>query len=83
MCTHTRARGGCKGGLQPPPATTPPIDKVDLALQLAAYIHCELFAMRPLPAGWLREESRRRARARVCTHSFVIFFNCIKCVSKR
>jgi len=46
MCRHTRARArarGCKWGLRggPPPATTPPVVKVDLALQLMAYIHCD------------------------------------------
>jgi len=37
--THTYMRG-VQGGLRPPPpVTTPPVGKVDLALQLTAYIH--------------------------------------------
>jgi len=35
--THTHTHGGCKGAFGPPPATTPPVGKVDLALQLTAY----------------------------------------------
>jgi len=55
MCTHTHTRArawGVQGGPSArPPATTPPVGKVDLALQLTAYIHCDWTFRNASPTG--------------------------------
>jgi len=96
MCTHThtharaRARGLQGRAFGPPPATTPPVGKVDLALQLTAYIHCDwtLSNASPTAAGGgaggvpTLPLHPPRARARVCVHMHLLYFlivlNCIK-----
>jgi len=91
MCTHahTHARArvraeGARGALGSPPATTPPVGKVDLALQLRAYIHCDWTLRNASPTGGVIVGPMAPLAppacvcVYVCTHTFVIFFNCIK-----
>jgi len=43
--THTRARarGGARGAFGPPPATTPPVGKVDKLRYRGDYCQCDYF----------------------------------------
>jgi len=87
--THTRARArGCKGGPSaPPPATTPPVVKMDLALQLTAYIYCDWTLRNASPPGGViagggTEGSPlhplARARACVCLYFFLTIHDVVK-----
>jgi len=86
MCTHTRTRArGVQGGPSaPPPAATPPVGKVDLALQLTAYIHCDWTLRNVSPTGGVvaggGAEGSPLHPPRVCVHLwyFLIVLNCIK-----
>jgi len=65
--THTRARGGARGAFGPPFCTTPPVGKVDFALQLTACVYCGK-ARSTLPTGGVVREGGPpcTACARVC-----------------
>jgi len=82
--THTHTHTHTEEGVQerpaaPPPASTPPVGKVDLALQLTAYIHCDGTLRNAIPTGGVVAGGGAegspctppRARARVCVYTYI------------